>query len=149
MLFHQSHQQYDSVLGTADADLSAFRARGGKMLTWQGLADNFIMPNGTMEYYDRVGSTLGTSPQDFYRAFFAPGVGHCGGGMGVLPDDILGALRTWVEHGVVPDTLAATSQWNPDGIVRKQNLCPYPMVNKYKGSGDPSVAANYLCADGF
>ena len=49
-LFHQGHQQYDSVIGTADADLRAFKAPGGKMLTSQGLADNLIMPNGTMTY---------------------------------------------------------------------------------------------------
>ncbi|MCJ1396174.1 hypothetical protein MMC18_009063 [Xylographa bjoerkii] len=31
-------------------DLSAFKARGGKMISWHGLADNLVMPNGTMQY---------------------------------------------------------------------------------------------------
>jgi hypothetical protein len=144
-LFHQSHQQYDSVIGTADADLTAFKSGGGKLLTWQGLADNLIMPNGTMTYYDRVSGQV-PQIQDFYRLFFAPGVGHCGGGTGVIPDDILGSLRAWVENGTVPETLPATSQW---GGPRKMDLCPYPMVNRYKGSGDPGLASSFECADGF
>lgn len=144
-LFHQGHQQYDSVLGTADADLSAFKARGGKMLTWQGLADNLIMPNGTMTYYDRVSGQV-PDVHEFYRAFFAPGVGHCGGGMGVIPDDILASLTAWVENGTEPQTLPATSQW---GGVRKMDLCPYPMVSRYKGSGDPTLAESFECGDGF
>jgi len=33
-LFHQSTQEYDSIIGTGDADLSAFKKAGGKMITW-------------------------------------------------------------------------------------------------------------------
>jgi hypothetical protein len=115
------------------------------MLTWQGLADNLIMPNGTMTYNERV---TGQVPdlQDFYRAFFAPGVGHCGGGTGVIPDDILASLTAWVENGTVPQRLPATSQ---SGGLKKMDLCPYPMVSKYKGIGDPALASSYECADGF
>jgi hypothetical protein len=144
-LFHRGHQVYDSVIGTADANLRAFKARGGKMLTWQGLADNLIMPNGTMTYYDRVAGQV-PHIQDFYRAFFAPGVGHCGGGPGAIPDDILASLVAWVEHGTVPETLPATSQ---TGTLKKMNLCPYPAVSKYKGTGDPTLAESFECADGF
>lgn len=36
--FLQGHLQYDSVIGTASPDLRPFKARGGKMITWQGLA---------------------------------------------------------------------------------------------------------------
>lgn len=73
------------------------------MLTWQGLADNVIIPNGTMTYYDCVSGQV-PDVQDFYRLLFAPGVGHCGGGMGVIPDDILANLTAWVENGTVPET---------------------------------------------
>ena len=148
-LTHQSHQQYDSVIGTADADLTPFHSRGGKILTWQGLADNLIMPNGTITYYDRVAGQVPGDIQSFYRLFFAPGVGHCGGGTGVIPDDILGSLRAWVENGTVPQTLPATSQWTGGEGVKKMDLCPYPMVSKYKGQGDPGLASSFECADGF
>lgn len=35
-------------------DLSEFRDRGGKMITWHGLADNIILPNGTLNHRQRV-----------------------------------------------------------------------------------------------
>lgn len=37
-LFLQGHIQYDSIIGDASPDLRPFKARGGKMITWQGLA---------------------------------------------------------------------------------------------------------------
>lgn len=36
-LFHASVQQYDSIVGTADADLREFQNVGGKMITYHGL----------------------------------------------------------------------------------------------------------------
>jgi hypothetical protein len=53
-IFHQPNQQYQSILSTNDPDLSAFRAAGGKMITWHGPADNLIFPNGTVQYYEQV-----------------------------------------------------------------------------------------------
>jgi hypothetical protein len=36
-LFHAGVQEYDSIIGSADPDLSAFRDAGGKILTYHGL----------------------------------------------------------------------------------------------------------------
>lgn len=36
-LFHASVQQYDSIVGTSDPDLSEFRDAGGKVITYHGL----------------------------------------------------------------------------------------------------------------
>lgn len=36
-LAHQGRQRYDSIIGTQDADLSAFRDAGGKLVTFHGL----------------------------------------------------------------------------------------------------------------
>lgn len=147
-LFQQGHIQYDSVIGTSDANLGPFRASGAKMLTWQGFADSNIMTNGTSNYYDRV-SAIYPDVQDWYRVFFAPGVGHCGSGTGPVPDDILAALRNWVENGVTPNILPASSANPINGTVRHQPLCPYPLVSKYSGSGDPAAASSYECATNF
>ena len=51
------------------------------MITWQGLADSIINPQGTMLYYQKV-AALDPEVQDFYTQFYSPGVGHCGGGTG-------------------------------------------------------------------
>ena len=146
-LFNQSAMEYDSVMGTMDPDLSPYKARGGKIITWQGLADNLIMPNGTMKYYDTVTDVV-PGVMDFYRVFFTPGVGHCGGGPGPVPVDALGALVKWVEQGVAPATLLAASP-PLNGTVRYQNLCPYPAVSKYSGSGDSTVASAFTCVSSF
>lgn len=36
-LFHDSVDQFDSLIGTRNPDLSAFRDAGGKLLTYHGL----------------------------------------------------------------------------------------------------------------
>ena len=154
--FHQSLQQYQSVIGTADADLSAFKAKGGKMIAWHGLADQLIPPNGSSNYYDRVVETTGGGSvadiQDFFRLFFAPGVGHCGTGVGPYPGGALETLVAWVEEGVVPQTLAGTSlpgmTSSGEEVVYRRPLCPYPSVAKYVG-GDPTQAGSFQCAADF
>jgi hypothetical protein len=70
-------------------DLSEFRDRGVKMITWHGLADNIIFPNGTLNHRQRVEGVMGgkSAVNDFYRLYFAPGVNHRGGGYGPVPTD--------------------------------------------------------------
>lgn len=36
-LFHASVQQYNSIIGTSDADLSDYGEAGGKLITYHGL----------------------------------------------------------------------------------------------------------------
>ena len=72
-VLHQSRNQYSSIIGTSDPDLSLFKARNGKLITWHGLGDQLIFPNGTEDYYKRVAEQV-DDVQDFYRYFEAPGV---------------------------------------------------------------------------
>lgn len=140
-------------MGSASPDLRAYKRRGGKIITWQGLADYAVFPQGTMLYYNKV-LALDPSAASFYRQFYSPGVGHCGGGTGVQPLDPIGALRAWVENGTAPDTLPAGSLYAVNTTiaqpaaasnVRFLDLCQYPLVNKYNGKGDPNKAASYEC----
>ena len=39
-LFQASVQQYDSIIGTSDADLSGYREAGGKLITYHGLVSS-------------------------------------------------------------------------------------------------------------
>lgn len=149
-LFAQSNLEYENVIGTNNPDLSAFSAAGGKMITWHGLADPLIFPNGTLNYRQRVESAMGggSAVDRFYRVFFAPGVGHCGMGTGPVPTDPLDALVTWVEKGTAPDTLAAATT-DASGATWTKNICRYPLVSRYNGHGDPKSAASYTCASSF
>ncbi|MEV4135532.1 tannase/feruloyl esterase family alpha/beta hydrolase [Dactylosporangium sp. NPDC049742] len=129
-LFQRSRARYNTVIGTDDPDLSAFRAAGGKMITWHGLADPIVLPQGTTDYRRRVEARTGTEATDaFFRVFLAPGVGHCSGGRGPVPTDPLAALVGWVEHGHAPDTLpAVTTDSRGRNIVT--NLCRYPQITQ-------------------
>ena len=146
---HQSRNQYASILGTADPDLSRFKARKGKMITWHGLADPLIQPNGTVEYYSRVADKF-DDVQDFYRFFEAPGVGHCSGGAGAQPVRELEAMVKWVEQGVAPDTLSAVNatlygeEPDPGQSLPTRNLCAWPKMQTYNG-GDPDLAESFDC----
>lgn len=136
-------------MDTADPDLSDFAQSDGKLVVWHGLADNEIFPQGTEKYFDAVFEKSGgrSTVDEFARLFLAPGVGHCRGGSGPAPADPLSAVVDWVENGIAPDTLTATTVDSATKSVTKTvPLCPYPAVTRYNGTGDPNSENSYTCA---
>jgi feruloyl esterase len=148
------------ILDATNADLRAFRASGGKLLQYHGWGDAAVSPLASIEYYDAVRAL--TSPDDFYRLFLVPGMGHCGGVAGPAyfgnvglgdpvegrdPErDVFSALERWVEQGVPPDHLIGTGTVTPDSNTRlTRPICAYPAVARYKGSGDANEATNFVC----
>lgn len=131
--------------------LDSFKHNGGKLLTFVGGNDQLIFPRGVINYYrveashhGRHGEADFDRLQNFYRLFRAPGVGHCGGGNGPQPQNLFGALVNWVENGVAPETILATTVTG--GVVtRSRPLCPYPQTAIYNGSGSTDDAANFHC----
>jgi len=104
---------------TVDAnnpDLSALKARGGKLLVYHGWSDPDISPLGSIRYYENVLETLGGSQgaqalaevQSFFRLFMVPGLGHCRGGPGPDQFDGLAALTACVWDGKNDPYLAAS-----------------------------------------
>lgn len=71
-------QPFFSDINTDNADLKAFRDAGGKLLSYHGLADDKIMPQGTINYFTRVSAGMGgnSAIQSFFRLFLIPGHGH-------------------------------------------------------------------------
>lgn len=69
---------------------------------------------------------------DYYRLFLAPGLQHCYGGNGAYPDTSFGALVTWIENGIPPDILNATSLPTRVGSVIHRPLCPYPQRQHHR-----------------
>ena len=82
---------------------------------------------------------------NYYRLFFAPGVAHCYGGTGAYPDTAFDSLRAWVEDGVAPDTLSATSLKDSEGSVLKRSLCAYPKKQYYNETGDSRSGEGFYC----
>jgi hypothetical protein len=132
-------------------DLDVFRRSGGKLLTFVGMNDQLIMPQGVLHYYRQMARRYGgrhdddfSRVQKFYRLFRAPGVAHCGGGAGPQPQGLFEALVDWVENEDSPETITATVTTN--GVVtRTRPLCPYPQTAIYNGSGSTDDAANFHC----
>ena len=144
----RSVEEFGTVIGTDNPDLSAFHDRGGKVILWHGWADQLITAQGTIDYYTRVQKQMGGAAKvsEFARLFLAPGVGHCGGGAGPTPIGQLDALLSWVEGSNAPETLVAA---RPGPSPRTRPLCQYPLVARYKGSGSTDDAANFVCSTGF
>ncbi|MEU5259776.1 tannase/feruloyl esterase family alpha/beta hydrolase [Amycolatopsis sp. NPDC021455] len=146
-LFAQSVKEFGPTIATDDPDLSAFAARGGKVLLWHGLADELIFPQGTVDYYQRVQRAMrgGAATAQFARLFLAPGASHCRSAAGPMPDDPLAAVVAWVEHGRAPQTVPA-SLTTPAGTEVTRKLCPYPQVARYNRTGNPDDADSFTCA---
>jgi feruloyl esterase len=141
-LFLIAVNEYDSVIGTADPDLSRFRRAGGKMLSWHGMMDQLVPVNGSTDYYDQV-LKKDSKAQDFYRLFLAPGADHSGAGITVSDEDCLSYIMDWVENGKASETLRAAGNTG-FGDPAERNLCMYPRVQHYT-AGDPSLPSSFTC----
>lgn len=138
-LWQLSVQEWSSFMSTDDPDLRAFKATGGKLLSWHGLDDIQIQSGGTEEYYNRV-LAIDPDAADYFRYFEAPGIGHCSGGFGSYPGDAMQSLMDWVEQGEPPKTLYGRT---PAGVERR--LCLYPKKIVYDGEGDPTAESSFSC----
>jgi hypothetical protein len=151
------------VLDSNDANLAAFKARGGKLILYHGWDDPAISALNSIHYFENVGSRMGGKERDaFARLYMMPGVQHCGGGPGPASfgqnagadrkdaqHNVQLALEQWVEKGIAPASIVATKYVDDDpgkGVKMTRPLCPYPQVAKYKGSGDSNDAGNFVCA---
>ncbi|KAJ4386129.1 hypothetical protein N0V93_009021 [Gnomoniopsis smithogilvyi] len=146
-LFEESiASKFGKMLATDNANLTQLKSTGHKLLSWHGLADTIIMPQGTFDYRQRVETMMGgaAAVDQFYRLFVAPGVGHCGGG-GPSPNTAtaLNVLINWVENGVAPETLPANITTR--NVTVSRNLCRFPLVAHFNGTGDLNSAAGWTC----
>jgi feruloyl esterase len=144
-----------AVMNDGSADLAAFRRAGGKLILWHGWSDPLISPLHTIAYYNKLAAHFApragiaqdsalAQVSDFARLFLAPGVMHCGRGPGPDTFDSVGALETWVEKGVAPDSMVASHK-TAGKVDRTRPLCAYPHQAVYDGKGDSNDAASFSC----
>jgi feruloyl esterase len=146
-------------------DLRAFKKHGGKLILYQGWADEATYPANPPLYYDTVEHLMGgrAQTQDFFRLYMIPGENHIpqvGGGAETV--DYLSYLEAWVEHGETPDVLLAQkfrdlarfagpvsyrSYLRPDNVAFSRPVYPYPVQARYTGHGDLNDAANWTRAN--
>jgi Tannase and feruloyl esterase len=137
--------ELSETIGAMNTDLSRYIARGGKLITLQGLADEVISPNQTIAYRDTLVARFGQASVDsFMRLYMVPGYQH-GSGVFVPSVDLLTALDDWVTHGVAPETLTATDIAAATNG-RTRPLCRYPFFPRYVGKGDMNRASSFICS---
>ncbi|HEX6993124.1 MAG TPA: tannase/feruloyl esterase family alpha/beta hydrolase [Gammaproteobacteria bacterium] len=153
--YRARREQIAAWLDTTNPDLSAFRARGGKMIIAIG-TDDTIAPSGEqLNYYQSILDTMGREAVDsFARLYVLPQTGHGLTGRAAAIDgdgdrieprpipsgfDRLALLRNWVENGVAPGKSEVLT--GPSGSLP---MCSYPEYPHYDG-GDASSAGSYTC----
>ena len=112
-------QRYAPIMDANDADLSAFKAHGGKLIQYHGWNDPGIAPGYSLEYRARVVGRMG-AVNDFYRLYMVPGMLHCSGGDAPTEVDWQAAIEAWVQSGAAPGALTAG-----DGRGGSQTVLPY------------------------
>ncbi|VXB33544.1 Tannase and feruloyl esterase [Burkholderia sp. 8Y] len=126
-------------------DLSAFNAKGGKILMAHGMADALVSTQSTEQYYLRLRQTMGPSAvSSFVRFYEIPGYGHATSSIFNASWDSLTTLENWVEKGVTPPAQTVADTTGVPG--RTRPLCEYPTFPRYTGSGDVNVASSFTCA---
>jgi feruloyl esterase len=144
------------LMDSTNPDLSAFAARGGKLIMKENMADYAQSPFAGIGYYKSVVERMGQPVVDrFFRLYVAPGANH--GGRGVsgtsgapIPQyvDLLSILDAWVDMGQAPsDAPIQTTQdpTAPFAVTAARPMCRYPRFPRYIGSGNPNSASSFTC----
>jgi feruloyl esterase len=149
------------ILNANNPDLRGMKNHGGKIIMYTGTSDYLVEFEDALNYYDRVVEAQNglKKTQDFFRFYLIPGMSHCGGGPGLnefgqslsfkVPQDgehdLLTALMNWVEKGIAPGKIIA-STFNccekSDSIRFQRPIFPYPMLPAYL-HGDPNLSSSY------
>jgi feruloyl esterase len=147
-------REISDLFDTTNPDLSAFLARGGKLILKGNGADYQRSVLQEITYYKSVVAKMGSARADqFIRFYVTPGVNHPGNGVmssgAAVPAkvDLLGALDGWVDSGKAPGALMQVRQEAkaPFGIEASRPMCLYPAYPRYKGEGDPNEVASFAC----
>lgn len=115
-------------------DLSAFKARGGKLIVTQGWSDPFNAATWPITHMNMIDDFLFANGQgrasDFMQLFMIPGGGHCGSSP-AFPYvganwHTLEVLQSWVENGTVPAEMLTTDP--ADGSETNRTVIAEPPV---------------------
>ena len=107
------------MVNSFDPNLKPFKDHGGKLLLYESWDEAIIPPRSAFDYYESVLDRMGDATTGFFRLFMAPGMFHCGGGIGTSTFDMLTPLAQWVERGSVSGIAGHDDQLT---ILAKQKL---------------------------
>lgn len=140
--------EVSSLMDSTDPDLSRFRARGGRLIMLEHMADYAQSPYAGIRYFENVERKLGKAETaEFARLYTAPGVDHVGSGAPANVD-MLSALVDWVEKDKAPGDLEVAEQKvevPSFATLRALPLCRWPAWPHYK-AGPVTEASSFMCA---
>lgn len=151
--FAESARRVSALMDATNPDLSAYARRGGKLVLMEYMADYAQSPGAGIAYWESVLSRMGGPAEvdRFARFYLFHGANHSGAATNLatgrpLPGfvDLLGALDAWVERGAPPpEPLLHRTRDNS----ATRPLCRWPAFPRHDGTGDPSRAASFACAE--
>ena len=136
-----------ALMDSTNPDLTAFAARGGRLIISEHMADYAQSPYAGIEYYKSVVERMGQSAADgFLRLYVTPGADHMGIGAPSAVD-MVNVLSDWVEKGTAPgDLVQSTHELKPPfAATAARPMCRYPAFPRYRG-GDAGRAESFECA---
>ncbi|WP_373987304.1 tannase/feruloyl esterase family alpha/beta hydrolase [Duganella sp. BuS-21] len=150
------------IFNANNPDLRKFKARGGKMIGFQGWDDNSVVPLNYLDYYRNVVKVMDGPKQtgDFFRLFMVPGMRHCSSdGVGADAINYVEYLEQWVEQGRAPEMMLGSHVVRDVPYRRSLTFplsnvdftrphFPFPAQHRYRGKGDPNDAASFERVEG-
>ena len=153
--FRDRVQKTSALMDATNPDLSAFFARGGKLILRENAGDRAQSALMGIQYHDALVARLGAGAvEGSVRLYVSPGSTHTGNARAVaggpaVPTmvDLLDPLDRWVNAGGAPANAlvqAVKAPLPPFAIQASRPMCRYPGYPHYTG-GDPAQASSYAC----
>ncbi|KAI8063225.1 Tannase/feruloyl esterase [Gongronella butleri] len=128
----EAMQMYSGTIESTWPDLSDFHNAGGKVIHFHGESDNSIPAASSVIYHNAVREIMYPDQNarngfdklhDWYRLFLIPGPAR----PGPFPVNVLESVIDWVENGVNPTELNATTTAGVD-----EKICSFPLRPLWK-----------------
>jgi len=153
--FRDRLRELSELLDSTNPDLSAFFARGGKLIMRSNTGDLALSPLAAINYFNSVSVRVGQATVDqSARLFISPASTHGGPAASVTDGtlvptmvDLLDPLDRWVSDGTPPaDALIQTVKETapPFKLLASRPMCRYPNYPHYTG-GDRLRAESFRC----
>ena len=150
-------QEASRLMDSTDPDLSAFFARGGKLIVRENASDLAQSAQAGIDYYRAVVARFGHAKADEHlRLYVSPASTHSGNALSTrdgteVPTafDLLQVLDRWVASGQAPAdalTQVLDAKTPPHDIHASRPMCRYPGYPHYVG-GDRLKAESYACRE--
>jgi feruloyl esterase len=154
--FQQRIQEVSALMDSTNPDLSAFYARGGKLIIRENTGDWAQSPLAGIQYYQSVVARMGASDADKFMRLYVSSASSHGGSAASLTTgtevptnhDLLSTLDAWASGGTAPAdalTQVRNAKAAPFATIATRPMCRYPAYPRYVAGGDPLQASSYQC----